>query len=65
MTASVSSLPTSETGSGRLSRVAELGALLPAFLDSMHFVVVYKDTTVQRVGAERATMLRPCVTPAE
>jgi hypothetical protein len=39
MTTSVGSLPTSETGSGRFSRVAELGALLPASLVSRHFVV--------------------------
>jgi hypothetical protein len=39
VTSSVGSLPTSGTGSGRFSRVAELGALLPASLVSRHFVV--------------------------
>jgi hypothetical protein len=36
----VGSLPTSETVSERLSRVAELGAILPTSLVSLHFVLI-------------------------
>jgi hypothetical protein len=61
----VGSLPTSETGSGRFSRVAELGALLPASLDSEHFVVANKDATVQLMDAHSASMMLPCIAPTD
>jgi hypothetical protein len=65
MTASVGSLPTSETGSGRFSRVAELGALLPASLVSRRFVVKTKTRLCSTWTQTSASMLLPRITPPE